>query len=235
MGASGSGLPDPVVRFLTSAFPDGVADVETARLEGRGRFRRRPLPWLPVRFRIFLRPGRDRVQDLEVVLGPVTLLRVLDAFVDGRGITRVLGSADTGAHIDQGSLHPLLAETLFFPSAWSIVGGLSWEPVDDRSARLVVPFQDGSEVATVRFDPTTNMPSDYEAVRYKSQGPKVDWQVRMRNWQRLGTTPVPRTIEVRWADEPGPWLALEFHRLATGVDIDEALRRARRALAAARG
>lgn len=224
-----------MVRFLATAYPEGIVAVETARLEGRGRFRRRPLPWLPVRFRIHLRPGRDRVQDLEVVLGPVTLLRVLDAFVDGRGITRVLGSADTGAQIDQGALHPLLAETLFFPSAWSIVGGLRWEPVDDRWARLVVSFQDGDEAATVRFDPTTNMPSAYEAQRYKAQGPKVDWVIRMRNWERMGGAPIPREIEVRWADEPGPWLVLEFHRLATGVDVDEALVRARRALAVAGG
>jgi hypothetical protein len=39
---------------------------------------------------------------------------------------------------------------------------------------------------------------------------------------------------VRWANEPGPWLEMRYRRVTTGVDLDEPLRRARAAIAAAR-
>lgn len=227
------GLPAPVARFLEVAYPQGIPKVSPTSIETRGRFRRRPLPWLPVRIRIFLRPGIARVSDLHVRLGPVTVLKVLDAYVDGRGITQVLNSADTGPKIDQGSLHPVLAETLFFPGAWSLVPGLRWEPINDRSAHLVVPYQDDEEVATVRFDPATGMPSSYEVPRYKAQGPKVDWKIEMRHWQRIGSAQVPGCIAVSWTDEPGPWLTMDIVGMTVGVDVEEAFTRARRAIAVA--
>ena len=69
---------------------------------GSGRFRQRPLPWLPFANTIWLRPGVDRVSDMFVRIGPITVMKVLDAYVDGRGITKFLSRADTGPRVDQG-------------------------------------------------------------------------------------------------------------------------------------
>ncbi|HZD17161.1 MAG TPA: DUF6544 family protein, partial [Actinomycetota bacterium] len=167
-------VPAPVARFLEVAFPEGAPKVETAALEGTGRFWLRRSPWIPFENTISFRPGRDRVSDMFVRLGPFTLFRVLDAYVDGHGITKVLRKADVGDEIDQGALHPMLVEALMVPSCWSEIAGFSWEAADGTSARIIVPFAGGTERATVRFDARTGFPSLYETPRFKKVGgPKV--------------------------------------------------------------
>ena len=231
----GVDLPGPVARFLDVAYPDGAPEVETAVLEASGRFRRRPLPWMPFGNTISLRPGLDRVSDMFVRLGPFTLFRVLDAYVDGHGITRFLRTADVGDEIDQGSLHPLLVETLMFPSSWSRIPGLAWDAGEGSVARLSVPFGGGTEVATVGFDPRTGFPVSYDAPRFKAVGgSKVEWRVDMVDWSRFGPVVACRRIVVTWADDPGPWLTMRFAKVTTGEDLAEPLARARAAISEAR-
>ena len=232
---TGIAVPAPVARYLQTAYPDGVPEVATAAMEGSGRFRERPLPWLPFANTIWLRPGTDRVSDMFIRLGPITVMKVLDAYVDGRGITRFLNKADIGPRVDQGAMHAMLCEALMFPSCWSRMPGLVWEPVDANVARLRVPFGGGIEVATVGFDPVTGLPAVFETLRFKGKdGPKVRWRLAMLDWRRFGAVTAPGRILVRWADEPGPWLKVRFRRVSTGVDLDEPLGRARRAIAVAR-
>jgi Family of unknown function (DUF6544) len=229
------GLPTPVARFLDVAYPDGPPEVDTVVIEGSGRFRRRPLPWIPFRDRISLRTGRDRVSDMAVVLGPFTIMRVLDAYVDGSGITKFLRTADVGDRIDQGSLHPLLCEALMFPSCWSRIPGFAWEPVHDGSARMFASFRDGIEVVTVGFDRSTGFPATYEVPRFKGKdGPKVDWRIDMLDWRRFGSVVLPGRIDITWTDDPGPWMKMRFTQVTTGEAIDEPIARARAAITEAR-
>lgn len=228
-------LPAPVARFVDAAYPEGVPEIETAVLEGSGRFRRRPLPWMRFGHTISLRPGVDRVSDMFVRLGPITLFRVLDAYVDGQGITRFLNTADIGGEIDQGALHPMLVETLMFPSSWSKIPGLAWDGGEGAAMRVSIPFAGGTEVAAVGFDPGTGFPVSYEAPRFKAVGgPKVDWRVEMADWSRFGPVVACRRIAVTWADEPGPWLKMRIVKVTTGEDIAEPLARARAAISEAR-
>ena len=233
--STGIEVPAPVARYLQTGYPDGVPEVATAVMEGSGQFRERPLPRLPFANTIWLRPGMDRVSDMFIRLGPITVMKVLDAYVDGRGVTRFLNKADSGPRVDQGAMHAMLCEALMFPSCWSRMPGFVWEPVNANLARLRVSFGDGVEVATVGFDPATGFPAVFETLRFKGKdGPKVRWRIRMRDWRRFGAVTVPGRILVRWADEPGPWLKVWFQRVSAGVDLDEPLGRARRAIAAAR-
>ena len=71
--------PAPVSRYLETAYSDGVPEVGTVSMEGSGRFRQRPLPWLPFANTIWLRPGADRVSDMVVRLGPITLMNIITA------------------------------------------------------------------------------------------------------------------------------------------------------------
>lgn len=231
----GSELPPLVARYLEAAYAGGIPEVTTAAIEGSGRFRQRPLPWLPFTNTIWLRPGHDRVSDMFVRLGPITVMKVLDAYVDGRGITKFLSKADVGPHVDQGAMHPMLCEALMFPACWSQVPGFAWEPIDASTARMRLAFGVEIESATVRFDPTVGFPSTFETRRFKgTDGPKVLWRIAMRDWRRFGAVTAPERIMVRWADEQGPWLEMRYERVTTDVDLDEPMKRARTAIAAAR-
>jgi hypothetical protein len=231
---SGIEVPAPVGRYIETAYADGIPGVDTAAMEGSGRFRQRPLPWLPFANTIWLRPGVDRVSDMFVRIGPITVMKVLDAYVDGRGITKFLSRADMGPRVDQGAMHPMLCESLMFPSCWSRTPGFAWEPVDADTARVRMPFEAGFEVASVGFDPDTGFPATFETMRFKGKdGPKVRWRITMLGWRRFGEVTLPERMMVRWADEPGPWLKLRFERVTIGVDLDEPLTRARTAIATA--
>lgn len=225
-------LPEPIRRFLETAYPDGPPSVETVLIEGRGTLRRRPLPRLPFSGRVSVVPGSARVMDLAVGLGRVTLLRGLDAYVDGRGFTRVGRRIDAGPELDQGAFHTLVIETITFPASWSSLG-LAWEPIDARTARVEAPLGDGVEAATVRFDPATSFPSAYETLRHKGRGPKVEWHVGTTDWLPFGSVWEPRGIAVRWLDEPDPWFRMRIERVEPGADVRDALARARSALATA--
>jgi hypothetical protein len=85
---SGIEVPAPVGRYIETAYADGVPAVGTAATDSSGRFRQRPLPWLPFKSTIWVRPGVNRVSDVFVRLGPIRLMKVLDAYVDGHGITK---------------------------------------------------------------------------------------------------------------------------------------------------
>lgn len=225
-------LPAPIRRMLEIAYPDGTPTPKTVVMRGSGRLRRKPLPWLPMKVRIFVRPGSDRVMDILVGMGPLTVMRGLDAYIDGRGFTKVAGSMDTGPEFDQGAFHTIVLETLIFPSSWSRLG-ITWEPIDEDSARLLAPFKDGTETATVRFDPATALPFAYEVPRHRGRGPKIGWRVEMHEWRRFGPVWEPGRITVRWTDEPKPWFTMRIRQVVLDADVSDALARARAALAEA--
>lgn len=102
--------------------------------------------------------------------------------------------------------------------------------MDVAAARLLVPFRDGTEAATVAFDEGARFPSSYRVPRFRSRGPKVGWRVDVREWARIAGIAWPRRVVVTWADEPGPWYVLPTDRVELDVDADDALNRARVAL-----
>jgi len=226
-------LPAPVQGYLATAF-DGPPPILTSLvLEGRGRVHIGPLPWLPIHARMHYRLGRDYVGLIRIRVAGLTLLRVIDAFVDKGGITKIGPVASIGPEIDQGAflgMWPLLAA---YPSAWT--DGVVWEPIDEHRAGLRLPFGDGQEVATVDFDPNSGYPVRFAADRFKgASGRKVRWIGGSTDWRRIDGVPVPGRITAHWSDEPGPWFELEVGGAQTDVSIDVALAQGRRAIMAAR-
>jgi hypothetical protein len=226
----GPDLPAPVRRFLEVTYPEDVPDPSTLVLDATGRLRFGRLPWLPMRTRVALAPGSDRVMDIRVRLGPVTILHGLDAFIDGRGFTKAVGAPVVGDEVDEGAFHTLVLESLALPHSWPRLG-FEWDPVDADTATLQVPFKDGVQTATVRFDPETGVPSAFEIPRPKGLGsPRVDWRVNVDGWRRFGSIWEPERTTVRWMDEPGPWFEMRTRQVVPDVDVTDALARARHVL-----
>jgi hypothetical protein len=231
-GAPDLVMPPPVERWrhlATSRLPDPPTAIY---FDGPARFKRGRLPYLPMRIRTWNRLGVERVSELEVGLLGVTLMRGLDAYVDGRGFTRVGSELSIGPEVDQGAFHVMFLETLLVPAAWP--ADIRWEAVHSGAARVVVPFGAGTERADLEFDPNTSLPSLYATDRFKVPGgPKVRWTATLASWRAFGALDYPTELEVRWSDEPQPWLRLRITSAILNPSTSGPMARARAVLASA--
>lgn len=200
-----------------------VPRMDTHSMWSRPYMRRGQLPPLPLRMRSISRVGESFVNDIEMVWYGRPVLRVVDALVDGRGITKIGHKAVLGEEIDQGANLYLWSEAFFVPSAFREGSPVAAEQVGADEIRLTVPFGAGHDGATVRF--SGRHPSRFSALRHKGVGyPKIWWHVDYSRWSLQGGIAVPRHIDVTWEDERRPWLSFDLDGFAANVEAEPRLR-----------
>ena len=227
-------LPLPVTRWLEVAVSDHPDQVETITLAGPVRLRRGRLRLhgdTTMRFRL----GHGYVSDIRMGMGPITVMRGLDALVDGTGITVVGGRPSTGLEIDQGTFLALWCQSLLFPASWAALPGMRWTPVGPDEVLVALPFRGSIETATLRFDAHGSaLPIAFEADRYRAAGsPKLGWRVEYLDWHWRDGLVLPTRLRVQWADEPEPWLELRVESIVPNEPIETHEDRARAAIATA--
>ncbi|MDA8203693.1 MAG: hypothetical protein M0Z49_13210 [Chloroflexi bacterium] len=182
------GLPEPVRRYLTYAGVVGRPFVGTVRLTQAGRMQPNPgQPWFPLSAEehYSVRPP-GFVWDAVLRLGPFPLVRARDMYREGAGnmLIKALGLfpiADVvGPEMDQGSMMRYLSEMIWFPTAF-LGDNVSFEPVDDRSARVTLTDSGRTVSATMIFDEIGKL-VDFAAERYRT----VDRGFVLERW----STPV---------------------------------------------
>ena len=158
--------------------------------------------------------------------------------MDGVGFSRIGHTLDTGPEIDQASLLFMWSEAILFPAAWRERDEIfTWSELDERAAATITFERPAGPVAAqLRLDPGTGMPDRFVAERHMGVGSTpFTWTVDCADW---GPTEdgvmLPRTAQVTWADEPGPWFRMEIRRADPGADVAEAIDRGRRVVADAR-
>jgi hypothetical protein len=221
-------LPDPVERFVAVAAPAPVPRLHTVVLETAAWMSRPGMPRIPLEIRMSHRLGEAFVHDIRIGRSPLAFRFGVDAFVDGHGLVRIGRTVRSGARIDQGALIAMWGEALVFPSAWLERPDITWQPVDEHASRLIVPGPRGPVSMDIDFNPATRLPSVCRADRYKDDGPLTPWTGRWSNWRPVGRgVLVPHQMEVRWLDEPRPWLEIRVRRVQMDAPVDAELARVR--------
>lgn len=228
-------LPGPVLRFRRLAAAGGPPEFETIRLETSGTIHRPRMPPIPLRITMAHRLGKAFAHDIRVGVRRLSFRFGLDAFVDGRGVMKIGPSVQSGPKFDRGALIAMWGEALSFPDSWDRQPGLRWEPVDETTALLLIPWAGEAIPITVGFDPETGYPVRCHADRYKGDGPLVGWAGLFADWQSWpGGILAPALMQAWWDDEPAPWLDIHLERLEVDVPIEATLELGRRALAEGR-
>lgn len=205
-------LPPPVRRYLAHVLTDGQSFVATAHLTQRGTFRGgtdAAAAWsdfTATQHVTTCPPGF--VWDADIDMMPGVPVRVLDAYVRGRGrlwarMGDVLTVMDPpgGPALNEGELMRYLAEAPLYPTALLPAMGVHWTPIDDRSARatihdrgttvsLVFHFNEHDEVARVSgWRPFT-----------RTDGPPESrpWTGYWRGYEERGAMRVPTEGTVAW-------------------------------------
>lgn len=220
-------LPEPVDRFYRTLYGEAVPVVTTAVISGRGTMRISGITF-PARFRFSHVTGEDYRHYIELTVFGARLTAVNEWFLDGQARLELPFGVSEGANVDQGANLALWAEAVWMPAVWVTDPLVRWEPIDDASARLTIPFGDGHETFTVRFDPDTGLLSSMASLRFKGERDeaKTGWLNEAREWGRVDGHPVPLRAAVTWADEGSPWAELRTEQVLYEADLDDYMRRA---------
>jgi hypothetical protein len=220
-------LPAPVVRYLRTAAAAGGAhlpkvDSMVACGSAWGNFGGGM--WLPMRYRLVHRPGVAFERYMEITWFGIPIMKAIDRFVNGQGMTGPVGSAATGPNIDQGSNMVLFAESPLMPSLLVDDKRLRWEAVDDTMAKLFFPFEGGEDELHVYFDQETSLISCMTGLRYKGlAAEKVLWRCNFVSWQDVNGAKLPARVAITWEDDGKPWSYWDFQKVAWNVDISETI------------
>lgn len=215
-----AGLPAPVERFYRTLYGEEVPLITSAVISGRGEMRISGITF-PVRYRFSHVTGEAYRHYIELTGFGARITAVNEWYLDGRGRLDLPFGVSDGPNIDQGANLALWAEAVWMPSVWVTDPAARWEPIDDTTALLVVPFGVETEEFTVTFDPQSGLLERMESMRFKtvSDEARILWINQAAEWGEVNNHPVPLRTSITWGDEDSPWARLDTENVLYNADL----------------
>jgi hypothetical protein len=219
-------LPAPVARFYRQIYGQQVPLIQSAVVSGRASLRIQGITF-PGRFRFTHNAGQDYRHYIEATLYGLPLMKVNERYL-GRESRMELpfGVTENDPRVNQGANLGLWAESIWLPSIWISDPRVRWEPVDQDTALLVVPYGEEEQRFVMRFDPQTGLPNILESMRYRGaeSQDKILWINQVLEWGQINGHTVPTVSSLTWLDEGSPWAVLTAEELVYDVEVADYLR-----------
>jgi hypothetical protein len=170
--------------------------------------------------------GQAYRHDIECTWFGRRLLRVREQYVHGQARLELpFGVIENEPKVDMAANLNLWGEAVWFPSVFFTDPRIRWEPSDEHSARLVVPFGEVTDSFTVQFDPTTGLLVWMEALRYRSakDDARIPWRFVPRGWTDVHGLRIPSAGTLQWMDEATPWFTFSLDQAVYNVDVSQDL------------
>jgi hypothetical protein len=224
-------LPAPVERFYRKVYGERVPVISSAVITGRATIRPIPGgPAFPARFRFTHEAGQNYRHYIEATFFGVPILRVNETYLDGKSRQEMpWGTVDNAPKANQAANLGMWAETLSMPAVYLTDPRVRWEPVDDATALLVVPFGETQERFVVRFDFETDLVRWMEVMRYQGadeKAGKILWITESLPGKTMAASGATLSAvgSATWLDQGKPWAFFTTEELVYNVDVSEYVR-----------
>jgi hypothetical protein len=221
------GLPASVERFYKTVYGDEIPVIKTAVITGRAVLSPFGVK-MPSRFIFVHNAGKDYRHYIESTWFGLPIMKVNEGYVDQKSFFESpMGNIYNDASTNQAANLAIWAEAEWFPSIWLTDERVRWEPVDENTALLFVPFEDREENFVVRFDPETGLLDMMEAMRYRDAGPqaeKILWIARALPGKYIEDTTLSAIGSATWLDQGKPWAEFTLEDVKYNVDVSEYIR-----------
>ena len=223
-----AGLPAPVERFYRLTYGDRIPVITSAVITGRATIRPVPGgPTLPARFRFIHEAGRNYRHYIEATWFGLPILRVNESYLDGVSRIELPWQKSEGdPNTAQAANLGMWAETTSMPAVFLSDPRVRWEPVDDGSARLIVPFGEAHETFMVHFGPASGRPTLLESMRYKlaTDQHKTLWSNQFVQWANFGGAELPSVGTAMWQGDGKPWATFTTESIDLNTDVSQSVR-----------
>jgi hypothetical protein len=222
-----AGLPAPVERFYKTVFGDNIPVIDTVVIKGRAVISPFGVK-MPARFVFVHNAGKDYRHYIEATWFGIPIMKVNESYVDGNSYFELpFGAIENDPSTSQGANLAVWAEALWFPSIWITDPRVRWEPIDDYTALLFVPFREQEENFVMRFNPDTGLLDSMEAMRFRDSGnqaKKILWITRSIDGKYIEGTKLSATGSATWLDQGIPWAVFTLEEVKYNVDVSEYIR-----------
>jgi hypothetical protein len=216
------GYPAPVERFYRQIYGESVPIIGSFVVTGRAKMRIVGVTF-PARFRFTHIAGQAYRHYIETTFFGLPLMRVNEHYLEGTSRLELPFGVEEGPKVDQGANLGLWAETLWLPSIFVADPRVHWEPIDEETALLIVPFADKEQRFVARFDPETGMLHFLESMRFKGtySEHKTLWINEALEWGTVDGNTTPVLSSATWFDEGTPWAVFTVEDIVHNADVQE--------------
>jgi len=216
-------LPKPVEKFYKKLYGDEIPVINSFILTGRGHIRFQGIT-LPARLRFTHDAGKGYRHYIETTLWGYPIMKVNEHFLNQKSrLALPFGVVENEPQVDEAANLGMWSETMMFPGVFLSTEGVRWEPIDETSAKLIVPFDGEQDEFSVFFNPQTSLINKMETLRWKNAGDKekMPWEAQVKEWGEIKGWKIPVLFAAQWMDETTPWLMARIEDVVWNVDVSE--------------